>query len=335
MVALTVLTAALVVAGCSTGVPDRSADAQALAGRLRGMAGVVAATSDTAHSQAQGLVYVRLTVDVAEDVTADQVADITSRYLRGIGTGRFAGYQLELDVRRGWNQFAVDSGRLPITNDDQIVAQARDWVGLRHEFGTATVRMRATVAHPGGQLPVQEAGHSNSAALEFSGSADHNAVSSAARTLSARFPKLAGLDWTINAGKEHPAEVRTSRRLPTGAELDVFDQINADQSIPHIDRLRINGPVTPPVWFSEKTVGSRDVEAALRLARAHLPVVARLSAPVLYSASDQLSGHVGGRGFARGPVVVTIGGCTKHDPLVYSPIPEERELIAKYEVCSS
>ena len=114
----------------------------------------------------------------------------------------------------------------------------------------------------------------------------------------------------------------------------MWTRLNADQSIPHIDRLRINGPDTPPVWISEKTTQSRDVAVALRLARRHLPIAATLPGPVLYTASDQISGHIGDRGDARGPVSVTIGGCTKHDPLVYLPIPEEQSLINTYEDCS-
>jgi hypothetical protein len=117
--------------------------------------------------------------------------------------------------------------------------------------------------------------------------------------------------------------------------LAVFTRLNADQTIPHIDRLRINSPIAAPVWFAEQTTQSRDVTVALQLARAHLPVAAGLPAPVLYTASDELSGHIGGRGFARGPVAVTIGGCTPHDPLVYLPIPEERQLIKRYETCAA
>jgi hypothetical protein len=126
----------------------------------------------------------------------------------------------------------------------------------------------------------------------------------------------------------------TSRRLPTAAELDVWNRLNADQSIPHIDRVRINGPVTPSVWIPEETTQSRDVAMALALARRHLPIAATLPAPVLYTASDQISGHIGGQGYARGPVSVTIGGCTSHDPLVYEPIPEEQALINTYKMCA-
>jgi len=109
--------------------------------------------------------------------------------------------------------------------------------------------------------------------------------------------------------------------------------LNADQTIPHFDRLRINAPATAPVWISEETTKSRDVSVALQLAQRHLPIVASLPAPVLYSASDQISGHIGDQGFARGPVSVTVGGCTKHDPLVYRPIPAEQALINAYETC--
>jgi hypothetical protein len=73
---------------------------------------------------------------------------------------------------------------------------------------------------------------------------------------------------------------------------------------------------------------------ALELAKRHLPIAATLPAPVLYSASDQISGHIGDQGFARGPVSVTIGGCTKRDPLVYRPIRAEQDLINRYETCA-
>ncbi|AQT78978.1 hypothetical protein B1R94_06410 [Mycolicibacterium litorale] len=321
--------------GCAAGVPDRSAQAQALTAQIRGMPGVVSATSDVAHSQAQGMVFFRVYVDVSDDLTGDQAAGIAARYLADLHGGRYAGYRLELDLRRAWNVFAVDSGELPITNPGQVIAQARDWVAVRREFPGATVRLRATITHPGGANPDQDAGHASLATLQLPDPAAYPAVSAAARTLAARFPQLSVLDWTIDAGRDRPAEIKTSRRMPTAAELDVFDRLNADQAIGHIDRLRINGPVTPPVWFAEQTTGSRDVAVALQLARTHLPVVAALPGPVLYSASDELSGHIGALGLARGPVAVTVGGCTPHDPLVYTPIPEERQLIARYETCSS
>jgi hypothetical protein len=184
------------------------------------------------------------------------------------------------------------------------------------------------------KLPIQEYGHSNTATLTLNGGADYTAVAATVRSLSTGFPDLTAIDWTISAGKDHPAQIATSRRLPTAAEIGVWTRLNADQSIPHIDRLRINGPDTPPVWISEKTTQSRDVAVALRLARRHLPIAATLPGPVLYTASDQISGHIGDRGDARGPVSVTIGGCTKHDPLVYLPIPEEQSLINTYEDCS-
>ena len=174
----------------------------------------------------------------------------------------------------------------------------------------------------------------DAATITLAGGADYAGVAATARTLGDRFPHLASIDWTISAGKDHPAQIVTSRRLPTAAELDVWNRLNADQFIPHIDRLRINGPATPAVWISEETTQSRDVAVALELAKRHLPIAATLPAPVLYSASDQISGHIGDQGFARGPVSVTIGGCTKRDPLVYRPIPAEQDLINRYETCA-
>jgi hypothetical protein len=324
----------VLLAGCDSNPPDRRADVQSFTDQLRAMAGVVAATDDVADNRAQAMVYATVYVDVADDLTADQLAALATRYLRELRTGKYAGYRAELDVRHGWNLFAIDSGRLPMTNRDQILQQTRDWVAMRHEFPGATIRLRATITHPGGRMPLQEYGHSNRATITLPGGADYTTVAATARTIAAKFPDLAAVDWTISAGKDHPAQIATSRRLPTDAELDVWNRLNSDQSIPHIDSLRINGPATPPVWISEETTQSRDVAVALELARRHLPIAATLPAPVLYSASDQISGHIGDQGFARGPVSVTIGGCTKHDPLVYQPIPAEQTLINTYEACA-
>jgi hypothetical protein len=322
------------VSACQANPPDRRTDVQSLTNQIRGMPGVVAASADVADNLAQGLVYLTVSVDAADDLTSDQLAAITSRYLRELRTGKYAGYRAELDVHHGWNVFAVDSGRLPVTNGDQILRQARNWVALRREFTGATIRFRATIAHPGGQMPIQEYGHSNTATVTLNGGADYTTVAATSNRLATRFPELAALDWTVSAGKDHPAQIATSRRFPTAAEIGVWNRLNADQSIPHIDRLRINGPVTPPVWISEETTQSRDVAVALQLAQRHLPIAATLPAPVLYTSSDQISGHIGGQGFARGPVSVTVGGCTKHDPLVYKPIPAEQALINTYETCS-
>lgn len=298
------------------------------------MQGVVAATDEVGDNRAQGLVYFTLKVDVANNLNGDQLAAMTARYVQELRTGRYADYRAELDVRHGWNVFAVDSGELPITNTDQILQQSRDWVALRREFPGATIRFRATIAHPNGQMPIQEFGRSNTATITLGGGTDYADVAAAARSVSDRFPDLTGIDWTFNAGKDHPAQIVTSLRLPTAAEIDVWNKLNSEQSIPHIDRLRINGPVTPPVWISEETTQSRDVGVALQLAQRHLPILGTLPAPVLYTSSDQLTGHIGGRGYARGPVSVTVGGCTKHDPLVYLPIPAEQTLINRYESCA-
>jgi len=232
LVGLIALLVALVTA-CQAKPPDRRADAQLFTNQMRTMPGVAAASDDVADSLAQGMVYFSVYVDAANDLTGDQLAAVTARYLRELRTGKYAGYRTELDVRRGWNVFAVDSGRMPITNRDQILQQARDWVALRREFPGATIRLRATIAHPGGQMPIQEYGHSNTATLTLNGGADYTAVAATVRSLSTGCPDLTAIDWTISAGKDHPAQIATSRRLPTAAEIGVWTRLNADQSIPH------------------------------------------------------------------------------------------------------
>ena len=64
-----------------------------------------------------------------------------------------------------------------------------------------------------------------------------------------------------------------------------------------------------------------DPKRWLRLAELHLPIVARLPAPSLYSATNQFLGHIGFHGQATGPVTVLIGGCMKRD---YRPSPAEQ-----------
>ncbi|HUO38363.1 MAG TPA: hypothetical protein VMU34_11190 [Mycobacterium sp.] len=176
-------------------------------------------------------------------------------------------------------------------------------------------------------------GASNVGAIELPDAADYTAVTAAVTTLATRFPRLASLDWTISAGKQHPADIKTSRRLPNAQEIAVWNRINADQSIAHIDKMTINGRVSAPVWVAEKTTQSRDVNVAVQLATRHLPIVATLPSPVLYTASDQIQGHVGGYGQATGPVAITVGGCTARDYLTGRPAPAEQALINTYEKC--
>jgi hypothetical protein len=328
-----VVSLAMLPAGCAATPPDRRTDVERLTEQIRAMPGVQAASDELADKPAQGVIYFRISVDVADDIGPDQLAAVTAGYLHNLHAVDYRGYRAELDARRGWNVFAVESGRLPITNADQIVAQARDWVALRHAFAGATIGLRATITHPGGQLPIQEWGHSNVGTIDLPDAADYSAVAAAVFTLAGRFSRLGSLDWTISAGKDHPAYIRTSRRLPNPEEIAVWNRLNADQSIPHIDEMRINRPFTPPVWFSEKTIQSRDVAVALQLARRHLPLVATLPRPVLYTASDQISGHVGFYGHARGPVAITIGGCTPRELWEYRSRPPEHALISTYERC--
>ena len=96
--------------------------------------------------------------------------------------------------------------------------------------------------------------------------------------------------------------------------------------------MTINGPFVAPVWFGEQT-RSHDLHAAFELAHSHLPMVATLPGPMLYTASDQLGGRINGYGRATAPIAVTVGGCTDRDYLVYQPPPAEQALIDEYERC--
>jgi hypothetical protein len=314
------------VAACTASPPDRHAQVDRLTQQLRTMPGVAAATNTFSDNQAQGPAFFEVQVAVDDDFTADQLAAITSIYLDDLRTQDYTGYRADFEVRHGANVFIVDTGGRPAANRDQILAQARSWVALGRQFGGSTVTLRAAVRHDGDapRRPPVTAG-----SIELPDAADYLAVGAAVDTLATGFGELAAGDWKISAGKQHPAEIRTSGRLPTPQEMQLWNTLNADQSIPHADVFTINGAVTGPLWVSER-IPAHDNDMAARLAQQHLPIVAQLPAPVLYSATDQYQGHIGFRGQATGPVTILVGGCMKRD---YKPSATEQALIDRYETC--
>ncbi len=315
--------------GCQQSPPDRRTQADELVQQIRSLPGVRTASRDVSDSVPQGDVHFWLSVDVADDATADQIALVTTRYLDDLHATGYPGYQTELTIHCGSNLFAVDAGRDPITNDEQIVDQARDWPGLLSQFPGAAVSLRATVAHPAGMQATRNSSHPAVGVIALPDPADYRDVSATFNSLSTRFPHLANGTWTVTASKTHLAVVTASQRMPTGQELAVWTTLNADQTVPHVDAMTINAPLTPPVWISEKTI-SRDAAAALQLAADHLRIVATLPTPLLYTSTDKLQAHRNYDGHATGPVAVTTGACTPRD---YRPDPSEQKLIDAYETC--
>lgn len=321
-----------VLSGCHATPPDRTADVARLARLLGAMPGVQTVNHTVTNRPAQGLVRFAIDIEIADDITEDQLAAVVSRYLQDLTMVNYTGYHTELAAHHGWNVFAIDDGRLPIENARQILSQARDWVAMRREFPAATVRLRATVSHPNGRSTLQEWGHSDVGSIRLADAADYRDVAAVVTTMSGKFPGLASLTWTVSAGDDHPAEIKSVRRFPNTRELDVWSQLNADQTIPHIDKLTINGRVQSPVWLAEQT-RSHDPADAVALAHRHLPLVATLAAPTLYTASDQIQGHITGNGLATGAIAITVGGCTARDLLVYQPPAAEQALMNTYETC--
>ena len=327
---VSVLATALVTVGaCDYRLPDRRPDADGLTSLIQTMPGVISASNETKDNVAEGQVHFWLTVTTAPDVTADQVAAIAHQYLHGLASADYTGYQTELDIYQGPSRFAVDSGAHPVTNDAQIAAQAADWVALQQQFPGATIDARSTITHTAEATAAGQPGHPFIARVDLPDPADYTAVSAAVGTLGEKFPQLGSGVWMLHAGKSHPADITTAQRLPTPAELSVWNTLNADQSIAHIDALTINAPSTPPVWFSEQSTDA-DPAAPMTLATSHLPIIATLAPPVLYTAAQQLQGHRNFDGKSTGPVAVTLGGCT---PRTYRPEPAEQDLINTYEDC--
>ena len=329
---LSVAFALMVVLGataCDRQVPPRAQQADDLTAAIRAMPGVDSASEDFADNVPQGQVHVWLTVEVTPDASSDQVGAITDRYLQGVRSVDYNGYRTELDIRQGDHLFAVDSGEHPVVNDRQIVEQSRNWVWLREEFPGATLEARAAIARAPEVQERGDAGHPFAATLNLPESATYTAVSAAAVTLTKKFPQLGSGVWVLHAGRSHPADISTFRRYPNANELAVWNELNADQDIAHVNALTINAPVTPPVWISEQTAVP-DVDVAVELAARHLPRVATLAPPVLYTSGPQLQAARNSLGRSEGPVAVTVGGCT---PRGYRPEPAEQALIDRYEHC--
>jgi hypothetical protein len=318
---------ALSLTGCANPPPDRRAQADQLTSAIRSLPGVAGAEVDLTDRVAEGNVHFWLSVEVTDAVSADQVATIASRYLDAVRAHGYPGYETELDIRRANNVFTVDDRQHIPTNTDQIIGQARDWVALGDQFRTATVTLTSALSYPPGG---HDTGHPSFGAIDMP-EADYAALTAAVGTLAARFPQLAAGGWALGAGKVRPAEITTSQRLPTPQELGVWSAVNADQTIPHGAALTINAPAAPPVWISEQAL-SHDPAVAVALAVRHLPIVATLPAPVLYTATDQLQGHRDFNNRTTGPVAVTIGGCTVR---TYRPDQTEQRLINSYETCRS
>jgi hypothetical protein len=323
------VTAVLGATACDRQVAPRAQQAADLTVAIRAMPGVASAGMDFTDNVPQGQVHVWLTVEVAPDASSDQVGAITDRYLQELRTVDYSGYRTELDIRQGDNRFAVDSGEHPVINDRQIVEQSRNWVWLRDAFPGATLDARATIARAPEVQERGDAGHPFAATLSLPESATYTAVSAAAVTLTRKFPQLGSGVWVLHAGASHPADITTFRRFPNANELAVWNELNADQDIPHVNALTINAPATPPVWISEQTTVP-DVAVAVELATRHLPRVATLAPPVLYTSGPQLQAARNSLGRSEGPVAVTIGGCT---PRGYRPEPAELALIDRYENC--
>src|SRR5512139_800326 len=93
----------LVFATACTGPPDRRSQFADLTAQIRAMPGVTQAANTFNNDVARGPAYFELDVDVADEITADELAAITSAYLDALRD--FGAYSAALEVRRGESVF--------------------------------------------------------------------------------------------------------------------------------------------------------------------------------------------------------------------------------------
>ena len=319
----------MVLAGCDASPPDRQRQSDQVTQQIRAMPSVTSATDVVADSFDEGLVYAEVHVRVADGSTRDQVAAIASTYLGHLRSVDYSGYRTELDLALGASTFVIGNGRREVTNDDQVIEQSRQWMSLLPRFPGSALTLHAAVAHPPDPKPGAVQNQVAAGRLELPDASAYADVAAAFPTLATVAPELAAGHWIVTAGKQHPAQLTTTGRWPTGAEIQVWNALNVDQSIPHADGMTINGATTGPLWVAE-TTQTHDPAAAQQLARQHLPIAATLPAPVLYTATDSWSGHLDATGQATSPFTVTIGGCTRR---TYRAAPDEQALATAYETC--
>jgi hypothetical protein len=315
----------LLITACAASPPDRRPQVTQLTQQIRALPGVESASNTVGNDAQTGPSYFEVDVQVAEDISADQLAAVVARYVDNLRDVDYTGYQAELDIRRGSSVFTVDGDGRPLSNVDQILAQARDFSALGRQFPGSTVTLHASISHG----PPPATNRPSAVTVELADPADYTTVAGAVAAVAAGFPGLSAGFVSISSGKEQPAEIRWSRRGPTAQEIDAWNTLNADQSIPHAVVMTINGAVTGPLHISER-IAPDDTNLALQLAEKHLPIVARLPHPVLYTASNQYQGHLGFNGQAMSPVAVLVGGCMARG---YQPPPAEQVLINRYENC--
>src|SRR6185312_11910321 len=89
----------LAVAGCAGGPPDRRSQVDRLAEQVRALPGVLGANSTFNDTAALGPSYFELDVNVADNITAGQLAAITHVYLDNVGANNYIDYRAEMDVR--------------------------------------------------------------------------------------------------------------------------------------------------------------------------------------------------------------------------------------------
>lgn len=327
-----VLLVALV--GCSDARPGKPPDRQPqldhLTQQLQHMPGVSSATNKLVNDPDHGQAYFNIEVQLADRVTGDQLAAITGRYLDDLRAVNYAPYKGNFRARRGFDYFTIDSGAHDITNADEINRQAHSWVDMLGDFKGATVYFRPAIAVGKGSSTDQGDNHPSSGTITIPIDADYSDVADTFATLATKFADLSSGEWKVIAGKSLGGGIETSGRLPNPAEIEVWNRLNGDQFIPHIDVMSIDASGNgPPLWVSEGPQ-SADPDVAIRLARAHLPIVATLPPPILYTVSDQMERRLDSQGRAVGPVAITIGGCTQR---AYRPSPAEQQLIDQYEKC--
>ena len=306
--------------------PERQPQLDQLTQQLQHMPGVVAATDKLVNDPDQGQVYFNVDIQLADDISGDQLAAITGKYLDNLQAVDYSPYKGNFRARRGFDYFTIDTGAHDITNADQITRQAHSWVDMLHAFPDATLFFRPTIVAG----KDSSANHPASGTITIPIDADYTDVASTFATLGGKFGELSTGEWKVIAGKSLGGGIETSGRLPNQAEIDAWNRLNGDQFIPHIDVMSIDSSGNgPPLWVSEGPQ-SADPDVAIRLARAHLPIVATLRPPILYTASDQMERRLDSQGRAVGPVAITIGGCTQR---AYQPTPAEQQLIDQYEKC--
>ncbi len=328
---------ALLIAGC--GFPDRSREAAAITGSIRGLPGVQSAESryDTSFD---GGAHFNLDVQVSKDITADQAAGIGESFAQQVAASKFDRFDVRLNVDYGPPASAASyeyntSARFSYSFNapaPQRLSPTKEQVGDSLRLLTRVSQRpgvaAATLMQPTGLATVSAENPARLVTVVLADSADQPQLDS----LIGGFPELAEALWIIQGPSTpsyRPDTYQITGYTPTIGLRDLWQRIDkAALAVKgHLNAQTVGVTSTSPGTVATTVDlmlgGGPDTDDRVRTAIATVvPALAELPGPTLLRMT-----------WANEQASVMIGGCSTPSATPQPPAPVQTELRGRYERC--